>query len=78
MILCFGIIDERTDEGDSARVTQKSEKKYFLSDSTNNNFVYFRRRGGAEVLLAGQRRQYQPGPVSRRDIGAKHRLDFSF
>ena len=29
--------NEQKDEGDSTRVTQKNEKKYYLSDSTNNN-----------------------------------------
>ena len=70
--------DEQKDEGDSARVTQKSEKKYCLSDSTNNNFVYFKRRGRKGFTLTRRRRQYQPGAASRRDIGAKHRLNFDF
>ena len=34
--------------------------------------------GGAKVLFTGQKRPYQPGAASQRDIGAKHRLNFSF
>ena len=69
--------DEQKDEGDSAQVTQKSEKSIIWV--TQRTIIVFNLKGGgAKVLLTGQRRKYQPGAVSRRDIGAKHRLDFIF